>query len=231
MLDRLLLIFLGLWIFPPNAHAQQLTDCRNPCERTRTIRYGAFIGVRIVDSSFARQVHVVEVIPQSAAQTFGVRMGDIITHLNGIELLSTAQLLSEVAKWQPGDEVSLHLLRNGKVIELSFPLGAQFSKTITEMVCCDEDPETGTFDFSLSMSPAQERLMIHSATILKEPVQVDLLNEQGLVLASERRAGSGEKFQMSLETGHLPRGSYMIRIRLGTQRYVKRFNLGPEQGN
>lgn len=73
--------------------------------------------------------------------------------------------------------------------------------------------------------------MIHSATILKEPVQVDLLNEQGLVLASERRAGSGEKFQMSLETGHLPRGSYMIRIRLGTQRYVKRFNLGPEQGN
>jgi len=223
MLKRILFIVWSLWICPPNVHAQSLTDCRNPCEKTRTIRYGAFIGVRIVDSLARGQVYVVEVIPMSAAHQFGVKTGDRLTHLNGVELHSTAQLLNEVARWQPGDDVTLNILRGRQAMELNFPLGAQFSKTITEMVCCDEDSQTALLDFSLSLNPQQDRLTIRCADPLKEVVQVDLLNERGVVCQSERRAGSANVFQMMLQTGTLPQGSYILRIKVGQQQYVKRF--------
>lgn len=223
----LALLFFSLAGF---VSAQGLTDCQHPCERTRTVSYGPFIGVKIADIPAGNHVLVMEVLPRTAAEAFGIRSGDILTHLNEVELNNTAHLLREVAQRQPGDEVRLLLERGGRRMDYAFPLGAQFSKTITETVCCDSTDEPGLTDLALSVDAAQEKLTLQSAAEAKGDVRADIVNEQGVLLKSQHAKGTGRPFSMQLDIHDLPQGSYMLSVLVGRQRYVKRFAKGAGPG-
>lgn len=227
---KCLLLALLFFSLSGSVSAQGLTDCQHPCERTRTVSYGAFIGVKIADISPGNHVLVMEVLPRTAAEAFGIRSGDILTHLNEVELSNTAHLLREVAQRQPGDEVRLLLEREGRRMDYAFPLGAQFSKTITETVCCDSTDEPGPPDFVFSLDAAQEKLTLQSAAEPKGDVQVDIVNEQGVVLKSQHAKGNGRSLRMQLDIHDLPRNAYMLRVKVGKHRFVKRFTKETGRG-
>lgn len=220
---KCLLLALLFFSLAVTVSAQGLTDCQHPCERTRTVSYGAFIGVKIADMPAGNHVLVLEVLPRTAAEAFGIRSGDILTHLNEAELNNTAHLLREVAQRQPGDEVRLVLERAGRRMDYAFPLGAQFSKTITETVCCDSTDEPGPPDFVFSLDAAQEKLTLQSTAMAHGEVQVDIVNEQGVQLKSQHAKGNGRPFRIQLDIHDLPRDAYMLRVQVGKHRFVKRF--------
>jgi len=79
-------------------------------------------------------VAVLGVVPKGAAEAAGVKAfqrgaageiiaGDIITAVGGKQVASLDELLEALEQHQPGDTVTLSLLRAGKPVKLSVRLG------------------------------------------------------------------------------------------------------------
>ena len=64
-------------------------------------------------NSDAAGVFVMEVDPRGAAGEAGIKKGDIIIKVNGIEMNSDAQLAEMIARQKPGDEVKITYVREG----------------------------------------------------------------------------------------------------------------------
>ena len=80
----------------------------------------AFLGVSSEDD---HGVHVTSVTPGSAAEAAGIETGDEITGVDGTEIGSTADLVSELRSRAPGDQITIAVVRNGEQLELHATLG------------------------------------------------------------------------------------------------------------
>ena len=67
-------------------------------------------------------VYIVRVIPNCAAAKAGMKEGDILLKVNGVNVNSYASMMEEVALFNPGDEVKVQFLRDGKVYEVALTL-------------------------------------------------------------------------------------------------------------
>ncbi|MFN8416780.1 MAG: Do family serine endopeptidase [Cytophagaceae bacterium] len=63
---------------------------------------------------FKRGVYINGVNQGSAADLAGIKIGDVITEINGIEIASTAQLQEVVARNRPGDKITIKYYRKDK---------------------------------------------------------------------------------------------------------------------
>ena len=59
-------------------------------------------------------VMVVEVKDRSTAKSLGLQADDVITAINGVEVGTRAQLVEQINKFRPGDEITLTYYRNNK---------------------------------------------------------------------------------------------------------------------
>lgn len=83
-----------------------------------------YLGVRVseMDEKLAAKsgagalsgVYVGEVIPNCAAVRGGLKEGDIILSVNGMQVNSYSQMMEEVGHYSPGDTVTVAYLREGK---------------------------------------------------------------------------------------------------------------------
>ena len=64
-------------------------------------------------NSDAAGVFVMEVDPKGAAGEAGIKKGDLIIKVNGIEVNSDAQLAEMIARQKPGDDVKITYVRDG----------------------------------------------------------------------------------------------------------------------
>lgn len=86
----------------------------------------AILGVviRDVDDDRASQLGLKEVSgviiervnPNSSAENAGLRQGDVILKVNGKEVTSTPELQEQVARYRPGDSISIDYIRNGRAL-------------------------------------------------------------------------------------------------------------------
>lgn len=108
------------------------------------IRYGKVtrpgIGVQIAEDQIAERlgvngVLVVEVVPGSGAAKAGlrptrrevsgrVRLGDVITAIDGKKVLSPNELFLTLENYKVGDAVNVSLLRDGKIVQAKLTLEA-----------------------------------------------------------------------------------------------------------
>jgi len=223
-----IVIYLSLLfclLFTNLTKAQTLKDCKHPCEKTRTVKYGAFIGVKIADILNAKYVLVQDVVPNTAAFTFGIHANDVITHINGIEMQHTAHLLSEIAKLQPGQEVQVNILRQGTNIEFNFPLGAQFSKTISVIECCDSLHRDDELTISVSPNPCKEYVIVQSNVHLNGDIIIEIMDNQGVLISESKTKGNEGDFVYELDIRLLKKGQYFLKLKVGTNQYIKRFSI------
>ena len=97
------------------------------------MKYGsvqrAYIGVEYLDSRSANEdqlkeygldksdgVYVMKVLAGTGAAKAGIQKGDFITHINGETVNNQSEVQEQVARYQPGDNISVTYLRNGKVM-------------------------------------------------------------------------------------------------------------------
>ncbi|MBV9959402.1 MAG: Do family serine endopeptidase [Acidobacteria bacterium] len=71
----------------------------------------------------ARGVVVAQVQPGSAAARAGIRQGDVITSLNGVEIKDPNSFRNQVASTPPGSEIALTVLRDGREQQVRATLG------------------------------------------------------------------------------------------------------------
>lgn len=84
----------------------------------------ALLGVTILDvtAQVAKEkgiadingVYIASVNDGSAAQKAGIKEGDVITSINGVQVNSSAELQEQVARYRPGDKIKVGYVRSGK---------------------------------------------------------------------------------------------------------------------
>lgn len=92
----------------------------------------AFLGVSIaeMDAETAdklgmerpRGVLLTGIKPGGAADKAGIKSGDVVTSINGVEVNSTAMLLEQISKYRPGDQVNVNIIRDGRKMEFETEL-------------------------------------------------------------------------------------------------------------
>jgi S1-C subfamily serine protease len=78
---------------------------------------------RSLDLKEIRGVIVSSVQPGSAAESAGLKQGDVITALNGAAVNDSNELRNHIASTQPGTDVTLDVLRDGRQQQLRARLG------------------------------------------------------------------------------------------------------------
>ncbi len=92
----------------------------------------AYLGVNVVEvtNEVARQTGVTElkglyvanVIPGCAAANAGIRQGDVIRTIKGVEINTFAELTEELGRCAPGDQVEIEFTRDGKSLKTTATL-------------------------------------------------------------------------------------------------------------
>lgn len=105
----------------------------------------AVLGVEIkdVDGDLAKEknikifegAYVARVAENSAAERAGVKMGDVITNVNGVNIKSVAQLQEQVGRYRPGDKITIDVLRDNKKHKLNVELKNRQGST--ELIASD----------------------------------------------------------------------------------------------
>lgn len=72
---------------------------------------------------------VTDVLEGGAAKAAGVKVGDIITKLNGTAVTSSPELQEQIAKYKPNDKISITLKRDNKDLTLYATLKAKLGNT------------------------------------------------------------------------------------------------------
>src|SRR5271163_443484 len=95
---------------------------------------------------------VTEVEPNSAGGKAGLRIGDVITKLNGQSVTDAGQLQMEVGQKRPGDTIQLEVMREGKTMNVAVTLEAMGATNGGATVAGDH--EKGRWGLSLGdLSP------------------------------------------------------------------------------
>ncbi len=91
-----------------------------------------YLGVNVVEVTcdVAKQlnlsepkgIYIARVIPDCAADKAGMKKGDILLNVNGMEVNSYASMMEEVALFNPGDQVEVTFLRDGKEYNVKLTL-------------------------------------------------------------------------------------------------------------
>jgi serine protease Do len=70
-------------------------------------------------------VYVYNVMQQSAAKNAGIKAGDIINNVNGVNVKSTSELQEQIARYRPGDKITISVVRDNKEQKLDVELKNQ----------------------------------------------------------------------------------------------------------
>ncbi|MCL2203920.1 MAG: trypsin-like peptidase domain-containing protein [Defluviitaleaceae bacterium] len=86
------------------------------------VRGRAILGISVnelTDTAGRRMVRIAAVGSDSAAARAGIRVGDIITHIDGTAISTFAQLRTRLDNASPGDAMELRLNRNGQEVTVT----------------------------------------------------------------------------------------------------------------
>ncbi len=72
------------------------------------------IGLSSGDFRNAKGVFIAKVMPGSGAEVAGLRKGDFVTTINGVAVNRVTELMEQVARFHPGDKISVEYMRSGK---------------------------------------------------------------------------------------------------------------------
>jgi Do/DeqQ family serine protease len=129
-------------------------------------------------------LYVNEVIPGSGADKGGLKEGDIITKVDGTQILSPSDLQERIGRLGPGDKVQLSYLRGGKTLATTVTLKGE------ESVKTENTASNGAAAKNLGASFAP------LSDVLKKKYKV----ESGVVVSSVKPGGFFEQLDVAQGT-------------------------------
>ncbi len=125
-----------------------VVDIANDLSQFGYVKGRAYMGVYYydIDTQYAYYysvptgVYVESTVEGGCAQKAGIKHGDIITAINGVEIVSGAQLKAEIAKFVAGDTAKLTIYREGNTFETS----VTFDEYVPEKASAQPNSEPDT---------------------------------------------------------------------------------------
>lgn len=85
----------------------------------------AYLGVSVGDNASGTGARIGAVRSGSPAAKAGLEVGDVVTAIDGDAVASSNELTGAISTHEPGDKVSLTVLRNGSTIKIDVTLGTR----------------------------------------------------------------------------------------------------------
>ena len=137
-------------------------------------------------------LYVQDVVEGGGAQKAGIKQGDIVTKINGREIISSAVLQEAIGRLHPGDKVQLSILRDGKERNISVTLHGE---EVNEKASEQESSKSATQiynDLGAGFIPLskekREQMGLRSGVVLTEIRQGGLFDlydvPRGLIITS-----------------------------------------------
>lgn len=204
------------------AQDNKLENCKKTCEKTEIVKEGVLLGVRI-NTAGPHRVHIMEVLPNTAALRQGLLVDDVITKLDGVAVGNHNLFKAQILTHKPEDVVTLTFERKGKEITQRVVLGWLTSKVVTSKVCCD-DLEQIALENSLQVYPvpAKDKLTIDSP-VLKGNYTVEVYNLLGELINSYTDNADVNGTVKVLDVSRLPANSYFVRVSNNGKSVTKNF--------
>ncbi|SIT75639.1 Do family serine endopeptidase [Pontibacter indicus] len=108
---------------------------------------------RGIDPGKVSGVYIMGVQPGSGAEKAGIREGDIIQGIDGVEVNTSAELSERIARHYPGDKVELALLRDGKQRKVNVRLQGEEEETVSDIAAKGLEARLGA-----SFAPLTDRM-------------------------------------------------------------------------
>lgn len=99
-------------------------------------------------------VYVIEVPKDGAAFAAGIKKGDVITKINGVPVVSGAEMVGQIATYRPGDKINITYVRDGK--ETTIPVTLRNSTGTVDLVRTSVLDKLGAELQTLSKEQAKE---------------------------------------------------------------------------
>jgi serine protease Do len=117
---------------------------------------------RFFDLQDASGAIVAQVTPDSPASRAGLKTGDVIQSLNGQKVVNGGALQVRVSEMEPGTQIALGILRNGKSTSVNATLG-QFHGSNNEVATSDDqgNPQSGKLGLAVSDLTPQDRQQLN----------------------------------------------------------------------
>ncbi len=103
-------------------------------------------------------IYVAEVIEKGAADKVGIKKGDVILKINGIDVNSGSKLQEEVGRNKPGDKIKVTVLRKGELKEFEPELLSEDGGTKLEIA--ERTTSDAYLGMTLSNTTREERLSL-----------------------------------------------------------------------
>jgi len=177
----------------------------------------AFIGlsIRDIDSKFAEEknikqlkgVYVNGLTENGAGETAGIKIGDIVTKIENVQVKSTSELLEQIGKFRPSDKINVTIVRNEK--ELVLPVVLKNKENSLGIIKKPEIPRTSInslgAEFEELTSEDLARLKIASGVKISKIEPGKLSNagiREGFIITSidKKKVSSVKDVQANLET-------------------------------
>ena len=115
-------VALGNWIASASAGKDGIRLGAVSANRRRIERSGGAMGVMLGEESSDGGVKIESVAPRGSAKDAGLEAGDVIQLLDGEKVRGLEALIDTVKAKNPGDHVSVQVLRNGKRLDFDVTL-------------------------------------------------------------------------------------------------------------
>src|SRR5439155_23814 len=81
---------------------------------------GGWLGIGLEDADGGAKIN--QVMAKSPAEKAGLKVNDVVSHVNEKKVLGTESMINMLQKYKPGDEIKVKLKRGDKEMELSAKL-------------------------------------------------------------------------------------------------------------
>jgi Do/DeqQ family serine protease len=197
------------------------------------LEYGSvqrgYLGVQIrnIDGDLAQSldldrpegVYIDSVMAGSAAADAGLLPDDVIRGINGSEVLTTPELQERIARYRPGDQIHLKVLRDGETLDLPVILKSAYDG---ESVAAISSPELSKLGIEIRDLTEEEKakLNIEGGAVIEDigggVIRNNTQMSPGFVITSinQETITSAKEFQNKLantQGGILVEGRYLER--------------------
>ncbi|SDB55443.1 serine protease Do [Desulfonatronum thiosulfatophilum] len=171
---------------------------------------------------------VAEAIPGEPADQGGLRSGDVIVSVNGQDVVDSSSLLRVVAQQEPGKEVRVVAVRDGKERNFNVTLGTRDTERLAQRERPSPHAEDQATALGITLRPISEReaqamgmprpqgLLVTDVEANSQAARSDVRAGDIVIEANQKPVNNVDAFESILEEA-AERGVIMLLIRRHTQ--------------